>query len=449
MKKAENKTRKFEKIKYLMSLIIIWLLAHNGFAETGGRLKNKSQPVLWSGMLERTDAPLGEVPECANAPCDKFNLTIDLSGGVWNNKPGGVEVAVQWTGFVAPNDSALSDNLLLYVYRNGTLVAKSDGIISTAQSLLIPNAENGLYQIYVVYDVTSPNETIPFEALAEVEYPPKANPLRQLLPDLTVEHQRNVTFDTPPPIFFDEPPAPGQNCFPSEIEEEGAQRCLRFDQVFANIGEGALEMLFVIPHDSNSTERNVFQRIYRSNGTLTERLAGEWEFHEAHQHFHFEGFGLSRLFQANANGQPLNSVPLKQRRFKLNGKRHETMFPVAGVNKVSFCIADIEIVFWAQKGNGIRTHNAPDCLFPAYSDATNDYLIQGITPGWADVYEWYLPDQYIEVSGVPDGYYILETIADPDNRMLEANENNNRGAVLIRLWNTNTSAPQAEIVRPL
>jgi hypothetical protein len=34
----------------------------------------------------------------------------------------------------------------------------------------------------------------------------------------------------------------------------------------------------------------------------------------------------------------------------------------------------------------------------------NDYLIQGITPGWADVYDWYLPDQFIEVSGVPDGY---------------------------------------------
>lgn len=449
MKNEKNETLKFEKIKYLIGLALACVLIQPVFAAQSGRLKNKSQPVLWSGTLEQNDPSFGEIPACAAAPCHRFDLTVDLPGGVWNNKPGGVEVAVRWEGFVAPNDATLSDNLLLYVYRNGVQVAKSDGIISTAQSLLIPNAENGLYQVYVVYDVTSPNDMIPFEALAEVEYPPNVNPFRQLLPDLTVGHQRNVTFQTPPPIFFDQPPAPGQNCFPSEIEEEGAQRCLRFDQVFANIGEGALEMRFVIPHNSNSPGRNVFQRIYRSNGTLTERLAGEWEFHEAHQHFHFEGFGLSRLFQANANGQPLSSVPLKQRRFKLNGKRHETMFPVAGINKVSFCIADIEIAFWAQKGNGIRTYNAPDCLFPAYSDATNDYLIQGITPGWADVYEWYLPDQYIEVSGVPDGYYILETIADPDNRMLEANENNNRGAVLIRLWNTNTSSPQAEIVRPL
>jgi len=219
---------------------------------------------------------------------------------------------------------------------------------------------------------------------------------------------------------------------------------------FANIGEGALEMRFVIPHDPNATSRNVFQRIYRSDGTISERLAGEWEFHAAHGHFHFEGFGLSRLFQSNANGQPVGSAPLKQRRFKLNGKRlGTTLPPVAGVNKVSFCIADIEIIRWAQKGNGVRQFNAPDCLFPAFSDEANDYLIQGITAGWADVYEWYLPDQYIEVSGVPDGFYILETIADPDNRMLEANENNNRGSVLIRLWNTGTASPQAEIVRAL
>lgn len=437
------------KIRYLIVLASVCLLFQSVFAAQNGRLKNRSQPVLWSGTLERSNAPLGEIPECAGTPCHRFNLTIDLPPGVWNDKPGGVQVAVRWEGFVAPNDAALSDNLLLYVYRNGVPVAKSEGIISTAQSLLLPNAENGIYRIYVAYDQTSPHDEIPFEAVAKVEYPPNPNPLRQLLPDITVGHQRNVTFQTPPPIFFDEPPAPGQNCFPSEIAEDGAQRCLRFDQVFANRGEGALEMRFVVPHDPNSATRSVFQRIYRSNNTFTERLAGEWEFHTAHQHYHFEGFGLSRLFRAGPGGQQLGSVPVKSRRFNLNGKRHLQLYPVAGIRKVSFCIADIEIVFWAQKGSGVRTYNAPDCLFPAFSDADNDYLIQGITPGWADVYEWYLPDQYIEVSGVPDGYYILETIADPDNNMLEANENNNRNAVLIRLWDTATNSPQAEIIRPL
>jgi subtilase family serine protease len=49
------------------------------------------------------------------------------------------------------------------------------------------------------------------------------------------------------------------------------------------------------------------------------------------------------------------------------------------------------------------------------------------------VYNWFLPDQYIEVSGVPDGYYLLETIADADELVLEASEYNNRVTALIRI----------------
>ena len=64
------------------------------------------------------------------------------------------------------------------------------------------------------------------------------------------------------------------------------------------------------------------------------------------------------------------------------------------------------------------------------------------------MYDWYLPDQYIEVSDAPDGYYILETIADPDNTLLEADETNNCAAVLIRLSGMGTAAPQAQLLGP-
>ena len=48
-------------------------------------------------------------------------------------------------------------------------------------------------------------------------------------------------------------------------------------------------------------------------------------------------------------------------------------------------MVDVEIDAWAEKGDGPRTYNAPDCLFPTESDEDNDYLVQGITAGWADV----------------------------------------------------------------
>ena len=75
-------------------------------------------------------------------------------------------------------------------------------------------------------------------------------------------------------------------------------------------------------------------------------------------------------------------------------------------------------------------------------------LVQGVTPGWANVYDWFLPDQYIEVTGVPDGVYLLETIADPDSTILEAEESNNCGAVYVRLANTASSSPAAALLGP-
>jgi len=116
--------------------------------------------------------------------------------------------------------------------------------------------------------------------------------------------------------------------------------------------------------------------------------------------------------------------------------------------KVSFCLADIYMDAWKAQGDGQRTYNAPDCLFPASSDATHDYFVQGSTHGWADIYDWYLPDQYIEVTGVPDGTYILETIADPDNGLLEANDANNCGAIYLSLSGMGSKTPSAAILGP-
>ena len=114
--------------------------------------------------------------------------------------------------------------------------------------------------------------------------------------------------------------------------------------------------------------------------------------------------------------------------------------------KVSFCLADIEIDSWDEKGDGARKYNAPDCLFPSSSDGTTDLFVQGITNGWADVYDWYLPDQYMEVTGVADGTYLLETTADPDNLLREKDETNNCGGLFLRLSGMTTSAPGVELL---
>jgi hypothetical protein len=388
-----------------------------------GKLKSVPKAVGWAGSVSRTAPSAGQVPECASTACDRFDLNVDLPRSAWRSKSGGVEVSIRWSSF--------GDNLRLYVYRGGTRVAASDGIVATAQSVLIPEAPNGKYTAYVAYDPDSVNDVIEYEGLAEVERPPKAKPLRPLLPDLVTHSQRNVTFETPFLDFFEPLPPQGESCFPSEAAEEGAETCLRFDQVFANVGEGPLEMRFAIPRDPASDARTISQRIYRSDGPahFHDRPAGEWEFHEFHGHYHYTGFGVSRLWATDGSGDRVGDAPVRTAR------------------KVSFCIADTEIDAWGEKGNGPRTYPTPGCLMPTESDGENDYLVQGTTPGWADVYDWFLPDQYIEVSGVPDGVYVLETIADPDNTILEANESNNCGSVYVRLASVDSS-PTAELLGP-
>jgi len=115
----------------LKSALSITFFASAALAASG-TLDNTPRAVLWSGTVEGGSGPLSEVPECAPG-CQRFDLTLSLPAGVWNNKPGGVQVAIRFGG-------AAFDNLRLYIYRGTSLIAKSDGIIATAQSVLLREA---------------------------------------------------------------------------------------------------------------------------------------------------------------------------------------------------------------------------------------------------------------------------------------------------------------------
>jgi hypothetical protein len=398
-------------------------------------VKNASHAVRWSGTVRDGIGTVGP-PDCAPG-CDRFDVTVDLPHTVWTDRPGGLQVEIRWT------PSAPFDNLRLYVYREGALVAKSDGIIAIAQGVLIPSARNGVYSVYVAYDADSTTPSIRYEGLAEVEYEPRPFPVRRLMPDLEARPQGNLGFD-PVGIFFDEVSDIHPTCYRSEVEEEGAQTCLRFDQIFANTGEGAMELRFSVPHAAPEGNHDVFQRLYWSDGGFEDRLAGEVEFHPTHGHYHFTSFGLSRLWKIDAAGRKVGARALREKRWR---RRFDATLERAG-RKVSFCLADTDIDFWGRKGDGPRTYIAPDCLLPFESDGVTDHFLQGITPGWADIYDYYLPDQYIDVNGVADGLYALETVADPDGALVEADESNNCTSILIRLRGVDTASPSVRYLGP-
>jgi hypothetical protein len=398
------------------------LAARRGRSPGRGVLSQRHAPLFWEGRVGPEDAPTGGEPvECATVPCDRFRLKIELPIGTFQNpnRPGGVQVALRWFGNPGghtlppgvPGCCGEFDTLHLWVYKDGALRAASPGIIAVSQSAFIPEPENGWYDIWIAYDPTyNIAPAVEYEALAEVEYLPKIRPVKRLLPDLTFRGTERITFETPSfPIFEPDPP-PGSSCFLSEVFEDGAQTCLRFDQIIANRGVGPIEIAFQVPSAAVPDDDTLFpvaQRLYNSDGTFIDRPGGTVEYHPVHQHYHYSSFANALLWRSNARGARLGPEP------------------AAASHKVSFCMADIRIDAWGEKGDGPRKYYAPDCLFPESSNEGVDQYRQGINNGWADVYDWYIPDQYIEVTGVPNGFYRLEFCADPLNEIEEEDETNN------------------------
>jgi hypothetical protein len=401
------------------------------------------QPVLWTGSVGPEDSPVGgEPPECAEVPCDHFRLKIDLPHFLRRlpNRTASVQFALRWFGNPGPHQlppgvpacCGECDTLHLWVYKDGVLRAASPGIIATSQSAFLEDAENGFYDIWVAYDPSyNVAPSVEYEGLAELELSPAIRPVRRLLPDLTFRGTERINFFTPSfPIFEPDPP-PGQTCFQSEIEEDGAQTCLRFDQIIANDSRGPLEIQFTVPPGftpEDEAELPVKQRIHRSNGSIVEQPGGHVHFHGIHNHWHYSSFATAELWESDDDGRKLGTEP------------------VTMGQKVTFCIADIRIENWAEKGDGPRTYYAPDCLFPFSSDASGDHFKQGLTAGWADVYDWYIPDQYLEVTGVDDGLYRLEFCADPFNEIEELDEDNNCLANHINLTNMGTPDRHVQVL---
>ena len=183
---------------------------------------------------------------------------------------------------------------------------------------------------------------------------------------------------------------------------------LRLTSASSNVGQGKMEIRGGA--DNGDGTQQVYQRIYNSDGTFTDRFAGNFVYHPAHNHIHFEDFAQYNL-RARPDDNSVGAV-------------------VSDGSKTSFCLEDVDSFNKSLPG-------APQSA--VYTACTA--VLQGISIGWADVYRSYLEGQWIDVTGIPDGKYWLEIVDDPDNHLMESDDTNNVSRIAIDLhMNDNTLA---------
>lgn len=175
---------------------------------------------------------------------------------------------------------------------------------------------------------------------------------------------------------------------------------LLFGATTWNNGDGPL-VLVAGEADPATLKQKVYQRVFLSDGSFYDRVAGDFVWHPSHNHFHFEDYALYTLQPFNAPGASARTSA-----------------------KTSFCVMDTTAI-------DTRLPGAPNK--PVYTTCGN--VMQGMSVGWGDTYGSQLAGQSIDLTGLPDGDYKLIIEADPKKRLLEINDSDNASCVLLRISN--------------
>lgn len=188
--------------------------------------------------------------------------------------------------------------------------------------------------------------------------------------------------------------------------------------------------------DGSTPRQLVQQRIYKKEGnnmTYEDRWAGSMTYHPTHNHAHFDDWGVYSLrIPDPAEPNPLNW----------------TM--VGEGSKLGFCLMDYGSCQYynghcRDDNNNVLTTNSPNYGLGGggYSCGQTN---QGISAGWTDIYYEYLDGMFITIPpGVCNGDYMIVVQVDPNNVLLEENENDNLMVAPITLTEQTASASNVAI----
>ena len=232
-----------------------------------------------------------------------------------------------------------------------------------------------------------------------------------LLPDLVVDRQKLVS-----QIFVSEEQFNNNDCNVVEgcVTKAGKHTLLRFNTSTANIGEADLVI---------GSPSGCLQLFHLS---------------ECHGHYHYENYADYRLWTAEG--------------YKIwQALRRTDLRADDGVNAqlLSVAVANGELVIGHKQGF-CMVDSYPYPLYegtagPAkFHDCT---LNQGISIGWSDEYGSHLPGQFVQITGLPEGDYVLENQVNPLQMLPESDYTNNFTAVKLHYTPKHGKVPAiAEVI---
>jgi hypothetical protein len=166
----------------------------------------------------------------------------------------------------------------------------------------------------------------------------------------------------------------------------GGGGSIHFSNTIANIGAGAFVVTGSLATDGVHTDATQ-ELLDAQHRIVAIQDIGLFAYHPTHHHFHVADVSLYELRATSPTG------PV-----------------VATSQKVSFCLDD-----------SLPIRNpAP---LPMYRTCTP--VVQGVDPGWADLYPGNLDGQSLDVTGLAAGSYYLVITVDPTNKFVDANRTNN------------------------
>jgi hypothetical protein len=178
-----------------------------------------------------------------------------------------------------------------------------------------------------------------------------------------------------------------------EVGGTGERRLLRFTFATPNLGAGDV----VIGNPQDRPEL--------------------FEFSTCHGHAHFKEYADYRLWTTSGYNQwnALRAAQPNALPADLLAANPGLASQMTEGAKRGFCMIDI----WDYGSS--RPKRYTDCSF------------QGITVGWGDVYHQALDGQWIDITGVPDGNYVLEVEVNAERIIQESNYTNNRASLPITI----------------